>query len=233
MSLPFNKTRRSLICRKKKLISLHYDRRGKLIKSILIRIKENEKCAIFIYFIFRCSKRGRESERNEIIDWFWHPAVLFSVTVAKVEDISSRAEKKKRYTIAESYIINKRGDFNNHAVSFCCLAFYGTSSISLELLVERFSQSDRELFKMKQTKTHIKISRHNLREFIIILFSAFMFFVCVFLSGGIRFQIDNFFRLFFRSSIDKKPIEDIQLQSVGVIFEWNLMAERDHRRVSP
>jgi hypothetical protein len=130
MSLPFSLSEtklpgRSLI-RRKKLISLHYDRRGKLTKSILIRIKENEKCAIFIYFDFSLSRSGR----SEVIDWFWHPAVLFLLPVAKVEDISSRSAGMKRYTIAESYIINKRGDFNNSCSLFTS-AFYGTSSISL------------------------------------------------------------------------------------------------------
>lgn len=40
--------------------------------------------------------------KYKIIDWLWHPAG-FSVTVAKL--IISRVEN---YTIAESYIINKR-----------------------------------------------------------------------------------------------------------------------------
>lgn len=125
----------------------------------------------------------------------------FSVTVAKVEDISSRA-KKQRYTIAESYIINKRGDFNNHAAFSPLLRFLWDFINISELLVERFS-SDRELFKMKQTKTHTRISviiSANLS----LLYSLLS--CLLFVRRRHRFQIDNNFSpQSFRQS--KRPIE--------------------------
>lgn len=114
-------------------------------KSILIRIKETRN----VQFLFISIFFPLPLQRTKLLIGFGIPQCFFCYSSK-----SWRYFESQRYTIAESYIINKRGDFNN-SCSLLASAFCGTSSISLIACWKILKTPWITIFKRKQAETHI------------------------------------------------------------------------------